>query len=68
MTMKRLTLTWVMILLVCLYLSGYNLSTIMKSIPVEYINKDEHYDPNGFQDYTDYCKYTRCIDHGWAAV
>ena len=26
-------------------------------VPPGYINKEEHYDPHGFQDYTDYCKY-----------
>ena len=57
MTMKRLMLVCVMMLLVCLCLSGCNLSAIMKPIPAGYINKDEHFDPNGFQDYTDYCKY-----------
>ena len=25
--------------------------------PSGYTEKEEHYDPNGFQDYTDYCKY-----------
>ena len=28
-----------------------------KPIPSGYTEKEEHYDPNGFQDYTDYCKY-----------
>ncbi len=28
-----------------------------KAIINGYYDKEEHYDPNGFQDYTDYCKY-----------
>lgn len=28
-----------------------------KVVLKDYIDKDEHFDKDGFQDYTDYCKY-----------
>lgn len=29
----------------------------LNNVPPGYVSKVEHMDPNGFQDYTDYCKY-----------
>ena len=44
------------ILLLIIFLSA-DTSTVFKPIPAGYIAKEEHFDPDGFQDYTDYCKY-----------
>ena len=30
---------------------------VQSDIPRGYTQKEEHFDENGFQDYTDYCKY-----------
>ncbi len=44
-------------ILTCLCLVKCNLNTTGKAIPGGWISKEEHFDPHGFQDYTDYCKY-----------
>lgn len=31
---------------------------MLNSVPFGYISAEEHMDQDGFQDYTDYCKYT----------
>ena len=33
------------------------MTTVEREIPAGYLQKEEHFDPKGFQDYTDYCKY-----------
>lgn len=52
MNMKRMFLV-ILILLMSCGCSNYR----MNEIPEGYIDKDEHYQQNGFQDYTDYAKY-----------
>ena len=47
--------TLLVILSICLLLSSCN--TLGKAIPSGYISKEEHFDPHGWQDFTDYCKY-----------
>ncbi|MBR5345699.1 MAG: hypothetical protein IK127_07720 [Clostridia bacterium] len=32
-------------------------AALAKPIPAGFVSKEEHFDPHGFQDYTDYCKY-----------
>lgn len=39
----------------CILIIGYIVHD--KAIIRGYYDKDEYYDPEGFQDYTDYCKY-----------
>ena len=51
--MKRIA---VFILFVFLAFCLYGCS-IDPNIPNGYTGKEEHFDKNGFQDYTDYCKY-----------
>ena len=43
------------LILIILLLSGCTATN--KYIPKGYIEKEEHYDKEGFQDYTDYAKY-----------
>ena len=45
------------ILSIGLLLSSCGLNMLGKAIPSGYISKEEHFDPDGWQDYTDYCKY-----------
>lgn len=52
LNMKRMFLV-ILILLMSCGCSNYR----MNEIPEGYIDKDEHYQQNGFQDYTDYAKY-----------
>lgn len=44
-------LVFILIILIAWYIS------FDKAIIRGYYDKEEHYDPNGWQDYTDYCKY-----------
>ena len=51
--MKR-TLTLLLVSLFALCLSA---CTPWQKVPKGYINAEEHFDTERFQDYTDYCKY-----------
>ena len=55
--MKKMFLV-VLILLMSSGCSSYR----MNEIPEGYIDKDEHYQQKGFQDYTDYAKYVYSDD------
>lgn len=55
--MKRMFLV-ILILLMSCGCSNYR----MNEIPEGYIDKDEHYQQKGFQDYTDYAKYVYSDD------
>lgn len=35
----------------------YSAQGVSRHVPPGFISKEEHFDPGGFQDYTDYCKY-----------
>ncbi|MBR4579349.1 MAG: hypothetical protein IKO22_07060 [Oscillospiraceae bacterium] len=56
---------WFLLLLTLLYsgirscvgLPAPDLPEAEPQIPEGYIQKEEYFDPDGFQDYTDYCKY-----------
>ena len=52
--MKRTVFAVIILLVTVFTLNGCNHD---KNIPNGYINKEEYFDKNGFQDYTDYCKY-----------
>lgn len=41
----------------CLLLAVCFVQTAARPIPQGYVSKAEHFDPDGFQDCTDYCKY-----------
>ena len=46
--------------LICVLCCGCALGQLFEPyslFPSGYTDKDEHFDPEGFQDYTDYCKY-----------
>ena len=45
------------LLLSCAAVGCAGVSTVERKIPAGYLQKEEHFDPDGFQDYTDYCKY-----------
>lgn len=45
------------VFIACLTLVVGCSTTAFKPIPSGYVAKDEHFDKDGFQDYTDYCKY-----------
>ena len=45
------------LLLTCAAVGCAGVSTVERKIPAGYLQKEEHFDPDGFQDYTDYCKY-----------
>lgn len=51
--MKRI-LTFILVFMMTLILSA---CTFGQRVPKGYINAEEHFDTEGFQDYTDYCKY-----------
>lgn len=46
----------IFLLLPLLFLTGC-MQSVLLSIPRGFTEKEEHFDPEGFQDYTDYCKY-----------
>lgn len=52
MTFKKLCPLFIIV--VMLFFSACSLNS---KIPHGYIQKQEYFDENGFQDYTDYCKY-----------
>ena len=45
------------ILVIGLSLCSYDWNLPDTAIPAGYITKEEHFDPSGWQDFTDYCKY-----------
>ncbi|MBB6715530.1 hypothetical protein [Clostridium gasigenes] len=54
--MKKIIYALVLLIGLIICLSGCS-SPSDKGILNGYISKDEHFDKDGFQDYTDYCKY-----------
>jgi len=54
--MKKIVYSIVMIIGIAICISGCS-SFSDKAILKGYIDKDEYFDKEGFQDYTDYCKY-----------
>lgn len=56
--MKNLFCLTILLILVITVTTSCSSQTNNHYIPKGYINKEEHYDINGFQDYTDYVKYT----------
>lgn len=53
--MKRIL--FIVIPLLCCALFTSCSQAFLNSIPSGYIGAEEHMDPEGFQDYVDYCKY-----------
>ena len=51
--MKRI-ITCILVFMMALILSA---CTFGQKVPKGYINAEEHFDTEGFQDYTDFCKY-----------
>ncbi len=51
--MKRI-ITFILVFMMTLILSA---CAFGQKVPKGYINAEEHFDTEGFQDYTDYCKY-----------
>ncbi len=52
---------WILFVAACL-LTGcaavaVSVPRVEQQIPAGYLQKEEHFEPNSFQDYTDYCKY-----------
>lgn len=56
--MKKVFILTILFILVIIVTTSCSSQTDNRYIPNGYINKEEHYDVNGFQDYTDYAKYT----------
>lgn len=54
--MKKMIFLIVMLIGITICISGCS-SFVNKGILRGYIDKDEHFDKEGFRDYTDYCKY-----------
>ena len=46
-----------LVFLFLLLLQGCSGPRVEDEIPPGFVQKEEHFDPDGFQDYTDYCKY-----------
>ena len=59
--MRKLLATILLLLCGVLLLSNCNLADNvgdkLNGVPSGYTKAEEHFDPNGFQDYTDYAKY-----------
>lgn len=54
--MKKIVLSVIVLIGVIICISVYS-SSENKEVLKGYIGKEEYFDRNGFQDYTDYCKY-----------
>ena len=54
--LKALALLFLLLLQGCSG-SGAAIPRVEDKIPPGYVRKEEHFDPDGFQDYVDYCKY-----------
>lgn len=54
--LKALVLLFLLLLQSCSG-SGAAIPRVEDEIPPGFVQKEEHFDPDGFQDYTDYCKY-----------
>lgn len=54
--MKKIVLSVIVLIGVIICISVYS-SLENKEVLKGYIGKEEYFDKNGFQDYTDYCKY-----------
>ncbi len=54
--LKALALLFLLLLQSC---SGSAAASprVEEKIPAGFVRKEEHFDPDGFQDYVDYCKY-----------
>lgn len=54
--LKALSLLFLLLLQSC-SVSGAAIPRAEEEIPPGFVRKEEHFDPDGFQDYTNYCKY-----------
>ena len=53
---RKLVIVLMIAIVVGLFLA-WHIHTLFEPIPWGYVGKEEHFDPYGWQDYTDYCKY-----------
>ena len=53
--LKALALLFLLLLQGCAAVTA--IPRVEDKIPPGYVRKEEHFDPDGFQDYVDYCKY-----------
>ena len=53
--LKALALLFLLLLQGCAAVTA--IPRVEDEIPAGFVRKEEHFDPDGFQDYVDYCKY-----------
>ena len=54
---RKAVISLLVFLVIGLLLFSCDWNMLGKAIPAGYIRKEEHFDPSGWQDFTDYCKY-----------